>query len=99
MSTERASGPTAALITDPPPTTRLDEQIARVGTTDVAVAFLTYNNAETLPEIVAAVARGAGGLRDAAVALVDMDAGSSDGTPGIVAGAGLPAVLATYDAP
>ena len=31
----------------------LDEQIARVGTADVVVAFLTYNNADTLPAVMA----------------------------------------------
>src|SRR5205814_305702 len=78
----------------------LDEQIARVGTADVVVAFLTYNNADTLPAVMAAAARGvAESLPDATLAFVDSDAGSSDGTRDLVAAAGVPAVITTHEAP
>ena len=35
----------------------LEEQLARVGTCEVAVAFLTYNNADTLPAVLAIATR------------------------------------------
>jgi len=78
----------------------VEAQCARVGTADVVVALLTYNNAATAPAVAAvaraALARHAGG---ASAALVVADAGSADGTPGLLAGAGLPAVLLTHEAP
>jgi glucosylglycerate synthase len=78
----------------------LDEQIARIGTADVVVAFLTYNNADTLPGVMATAARGVvESLPDVTVAFVDADGGSSDGTRELVAAAGVPAVVTTYDAP
>lgn len=78
----------------------LDEQIARVGSCEVAVAFLTYNNADTLPLVVEAAMRGAAEcFPGAAVAFVDADSGSSDGSPEIVAAHGVPTVVAAHDAP
>ena len=50
----------------------LDEQIARVGTADVVVAFLTYNNADTLPAVMAKV-RTTNGQRHPPLALVRID--------------------------
>src|ERR1051325_5074947 len=86
-----------ALIDDVHP---LDEQIARVGTCDLAVAFLTYNNADTLPAILATTTRAlATRFPAAAPALVVADSGSSDGTVDLFAGAGIPAVVTTHDAP
>ena len=80
--------------------TPLDEQVARVGTTDIAVAFLTYNNADTLPAVAAAAARGvADHFPGSSVAFIDSDGGSSDGTPALLAGVGVPTVLLTHDAP
>ena len=99
MTTERASTQVAA-GTDTPATVSLDEQIARVGTSDVALVFLTYNNADTLPDIAATAARGAAELlRDVSAAIINVDGGSLDGTPAAVGGHGLPTVLTTYDAP
>ena len=78
----------------------VDEQIARIGAADVVVAFLTYNNADTLPGVMATAARGVvESLPDATVAFVDADAGSSDGTRELVAAAGVPTVVTTYEAP
>ncbi len=78
----------------------LDAQLAALRPRDVVVLLPTYNNAATAVTV-AQVAR-AGlekhgpGLR---AALANMDAGSGDGTPALLAGAGLPVVLATYPAP
>ena len=78
----------------------LDTQIAEVGACEVAVAFLTYNNADTLPEIVARAARGiAEYFPTTPVAFVNADGGSSDGSPALIAAAGLPTVLTTHDSP
>ena len=78
----------------------VDEQIARIGAADVVVAFLTYNNADTLPGVMATAARGVvESLPDATVVFVDADAGSSDGTRELVAAAGVPTVVTTYEAP
>jgi glucosylglycerate synthase len=78
----------------------LDEQVARVGTCDIAVAVLTYNNADTVPGLLSAAARG---LHDrfaaAAAAVVAVDVGSSDGTPEAVASSGLPTVSLAIDSP
>jgi hypothetical protein len=78
----------------------LDAQIAGVGGCEIAVTFLTYNNADTLPAVVAAAARGvAESFPGAAIAFVDADGGSTDGSPGVIAGFGLPTVLTTHAAP
>lgn len=78
----------------------LEAQIAGAGPCDVAVGLLTYNNAATAPAVATAAREGierhCPGVR---AALVNVDAGSSDGTPELVAAAGLPAVLAAHDAP
>lgn len=96
MTTERAPSATA----EPTPPSSLDQQLAQVGTADVAVVFLTYNNGETMPGVVATAAQGvAEFLRETSVAFVNVDGGSSDGTPAAVAAAGLPTILATHEAP
>jgi hypothetical protein len=78
----------------------LDEQIARIGKADVVVALLTYNNADTLPGVLATAARGvAESLPDASVAFVDADGGSSDGTREILTAAAVPKVVTTHEAP
>ena len=69
-------------------------------TAAVAVALLTYNNAETVKTVAAAAAAGLAqhfpGVR---AALVNADAGSSDGTPDLLEAAGLPVVVARYEPP
>lgn len=78
----------------------LDEQIARIGKADVVVALLTYNNADTLPGVLATAARGvAESLPDASVAFVDADGGSSDATREMLTAAAVPTVVTTHDAP
>jgi hypothetical protein len=78
----------------------LDEQIARIGKADVVVALLTYNNADTLPGVLATAARGvAESLPDASVAFVDADGGSSDATREMLTAAAVPTVVTTHEAP
>jgi len=68
--------------------------------TDVAVALLTYNNAETAKTVVAAAAAGlAQHFPGVSAVLVNADAGSSDGTPELLEAAGLPVVVARYEPP
>ena len=67
---------------------------------DVAVAFLTYNNAETVKTVAAAAAAGlAQHFPGVSAALIDADAGSSDGTTEALEAAGLPVVVARYEPP
>lgn len=83
-----------------PASATLDEQVARAGPCDLALVFLTYNNAETLPGVLDAATRG---VREqfpgAGVALIGADAGSTDGTPDLIAASGVPSVLVSHDAP
>ena len=69
-------------------------------TAAVAVALLTYNNAETVKTVAAAAAAGlAQHLPGVRAVLVNADAGSSDGTPDLLEAAGLPVVVARYEPP
>ena len=78
----------------------LEEQVARVGTCDLAIAFLTYNNADTLPAVLAAATRGVGErFSDAAVAFIGSDAGSTDGSPDLIAASAMPSVLVRHEPP
>jgi hypothetical protein len=72
----------------------------RTATAELAVCLLTYNNAGTVTAVAAAV-RAALERHFAGVpaTVINADAGSSDGTPELLAGAGLPTVLLPYDAP
>jgi len=68
--------------------------------TDVAVAMLTYNNAETAKTVAATAAAGlAQHFGDLKATLIDADAGSSDGTPETLETAGLPVVVTHYEPP
>jgi hypothetical protein len=67
---------------------------------DLAVAVLTYNNADTIKGVVTAAAEGvARHLPDLSAALIAADGGSSDGTPGLMDAAGLPVVPIRYEPP
>ena len=67
---------------------------------DVAVAFLTYNNAETVKTAAATAAAGlAQYFPGVSAAFIDADAGSSDGTTEALEAAGLPVVTARYEPP
>ena len=70
------------------------------GPVDLAVGLLTYNNAETVDDVVAATAEGlAGSLAGTRAAFIVADAGSSDGTPDRVAAGPLPTVVVRHEAP
>jgi glucosylglycerate synthase len=79
-------------------TATVDEQVARVGTCDVAVAFLTYNNADTLPTVLEATTRGLAD-RFTPAAFIAADAGSTDGTLDLFAASEIPTVVTTHEAP
>jgi len=67
---------------------------------DVAVAFLTYNNAETVKTAAATAAAGlAQYFPGMSAAFIAADAGSSDGTTEALDAAGLPVVTARYEPP
>jgi hypothetical protein len=67
---------------------------------DLAVAVLTYNNADTITGVVTAAAEGlARHFPDLQGTLIAADAGSSDGTPALVEAAGLPVVATRYQPP
>jgi glycosyltransferase involved in cell wall biosynthesis len=74
--------------------------IDAVAPADLAVGLLTYNNAETVDGVVAAVAAGlAGSLSGARAVLIVSDAGSSDDTRERAAAGPLPAVVVAHEAP
>ncbi len=99
-TTEAVPGASGTADGSPPAGADLQAQIERAGPCDVAVVLLTYNNAATAPAVAVAAREGlAKHWPDARAALVDVDAGSSDDTPDLVAAAGLPVVRATHDAP
>jgi glucosylglycerate synthase len=67
---------------------------------DIAIALLTYNNAETVKTVAAAAAAGlAQYFPGTGAALIHADAGSSDGTVEAVETAGLPVIVARYEPP
>jgi hypothetical protein len=90
-----------------PPDTPIDAlpedvtaQVARVGPCEIAIGVPSYNNAGTAAVVAEAVRVAMEKhFRGLSVALVNADAGSSDGTPHVLAQAGLPSVLAHSEAP
>jgi hypothetical protein len=67
---------------------------------DIAVALLTYNNAETVKAVAAAAAAGlAQHFTGTRAAVIDADAGSSDGTVEALEAAGLPVVVTRFEPP
>ncbi|MGH7278768.1 MAG: glycosyltransferase [Candidatus Rokuibacteriota bacterium] len=78
----------------------VDEQVAALGPRDIAVALLTYNNAETVKNVIATAALGLERhFPGATAAVINADAGSSDGTRELLAEAGLPAIRIQHMAP
>ncbi len=68
--------------------------------TDLAIAILTYNNAETVKGVVTAAAEGvARHFPELRATLIAADAGSSDGTSELVQSGGLPVVAVRYEPP
>ncbi|MGH6689398.1 MAG: hypothetical protein ACREF4_01770 [Gammaproteobacteria bacterium] len=75
-------------------------QIARVEPCEIAIGVPTYNNAGTAAVVAEAVRVGVEKhFRGVSTALVNADAGSSDGTPEVLMKSGLPSVLAHSEAP
>jgi hypothetical protein len=75
-------------------------QIERVGPCEIVIGVPTYNNAATIPLVAESVRVAVDKhFRGVPVALVNADAGSADGTPQVLAQAGVPAVLAHSEAP
>jgi hypothetical protein len=73
---------------------------ATPGAADLAIAVLTYNNADTVKDVVTAAADGvARHFPDLSATLIAADAGSSDATPALVQAAGLPVVTVPYEPP
>jgi hypothetical protein len=70
-----------------------DGLLALLRPRDVAVALLTYNNASAVKTVADAVAQAVEGpLAGVPTLLLNVDAGSSDGTPDLVSGASVPSV-------
>jgi hypothetical protein len=70
------------------------------GPRDVVVGLLTYNNAATAGRVAEVAKAGLDRhFRDAAVLVVNADAGSSDGTPELITAAGLPTMCVHHAAP
>src|SRR5256885_1389078 len=71
------------------PPSELDRQLATLTPCEIVVGLPTYNNAATVPAIVAAVRAGlAAHFVGASAALVNVDAGSTDRTPQLLTEAG-----------
>ena len=85
----------------PPPPPELDSQLAALVPCEIVVGLPTYNNAGTVPAVAAAVRVGlAAHFADVSAALVNVDAGSMDQTPELLAAeAGMSVVLARHEAP
>jgi molecular chaperone DnaK (HSP70) len=65
---------------------------------DLAIAVLTYNNADTVKGVVTAAAEGvAQHFPDLSATLIAADAGSSDASAALVQSAGLPVVALSYE--
>lgn len=68
--------------------------------TDLAIAVLTYNNADTVKPVVTAAAEGvAQHFPELSATLIAADAGSSDGSTAVVQSTGLPVVSLAYEPP
>lgn len=78
----------------------VERQLQAVGPCELAVGVPTYNNAATVPVVGEAVRAGLEKhFSGVAAALLNSDAGSSDGTPDLLARAGLPLVHARHEVP
>jgi hypothetical protein len=91
---------TADRVSSPAGGEPLDAQVARVRPVEIAVAWLTYNNADTVGPVAAAAARGAAArFPGASIAFIVSDAGSSDGTPALLGAVGPPTIVTTHESP
>jgi hypothetical protein len=71
----------------------------RLAPVDLALALLTYNNAETIDGVVEAAVAGVARLPEVRAALIVADAGSSDDTRERAAAAPIPNVVVEHEAP
>ena len=79
---------------------RVVAALERLGSRDVAIALLTYNNAATAKVVAEAVAAGVERHLDGATAaILNADAGSSDGTADAIASSALPVVRIEHTTP
>jgi len=84
----------------PTPSPEIERQLAALGPREIVVGLPTFNNAATVPAVVAAVRAGlAAHFPDVPAALVNADAGSKDRTVALLADAGVPVALARHEAP
>lgn len=68
--------------------------------TDLAIAVVTYNNAETVKSVVTAAAEGvAQHFPELSATLIAADAGSSDASATLVQSTGLPVIAMSYEPP
>jgi len=84
----------------PTPAPEIESQLAALGAREIVVGLPTYNNAAAVPRVVAAVRDGvAAHFPSVPTAIINTDAGSTDGTAELLADAGVPVVLARHAAP
>ncbi len=84
----------------PTPSPEIERQLAVLGPREIVVGLPTLDNAATVAAVAAAVRAGlTAHFPDVPAALVNVDAGSTDGTAELLAEAGLPVALARHEAP
>ena len=89
-----------AIRTDPMESVATVDDVQKLGSRPIVLALLTYNNASTAPGVAQTGFRGLSrAFPDVPLAIVNADAGSSDGTPERLAALGLPATLARHESP
>src|SRR2546428_4390487 len=72
----------------------VQEQVQRVGSREIALGILTYNNATTVRHVAETAVRGVEKhFSGRSAALVNADAGSADATRDLLAGIDLPALM------
>lgn len=82
------------------PSPEIERQLAALGPREIIVGLPTFNNAATVAAVAAAVRAGlAAHCPEVPAALVNVDAGSTDGTAELLAAADLPVALARHEAP
>ncbi|OLC00822.1 MAG: hypothetical protein AUH30_01690 [Candidatus Rokubacteria bacterium 13_1_40CM_68_15] len=78
----------------------VDADVQRLGSRPIVLALLTYNNVATVPAVAQTGYRGLSrSFPDVPLAIVNADAGSSDGTTERLAALGLPATLTRHESP
>jgi len=79
---------------------RMDADVQRLGSRPIVLGLLTYNNVATVTAVAQTGYRGLSrAFPDVPLAIVNVDAGSSDGTTESLATLGLPAALTRHESP